>query len=667
MIFALAGNQNCGKTTLFNQLTGSNQHVGNFPGVTVERKEGVIRGHKEAIVVDLPGIYSLSPYSKDEIVTRDYILNQHPDAIVNIVDAMNIERNLYLSMQLISLNVPMIIALNMMDEIRSNGGTIKVNEMAKELGVPIIPISASRNEGIGELIKTVLAVAKQRQKPAHQDFCAGPVHRTIHAVTHLIEDHAERIRIPPMFAAVKLIEKDPPLEEALELNEHELHTISECIEEMEKEMNTDRKAAIADMRYNFIDKLCTNTVIKPRESKQHLRSIRIDSVLTNKYLAIPAFIGIMGLIFWLTFSVIGSHASDLLAAGIDVLSSQFANWLVYADVNPIVRSMLIDGAFAGVGTVLSFVPTIVVMFFFLSVLEDSGYMARVAFVMDKLLRRIGLSGRSIVPMLIGFGCSVPAIMATRTLSSDRDRKMTILLTPFMSCSAKLPIYGMFTLAFFPKYRALVMILLYVFGIITGIFTGLIINKTAYKGNPIPFVMELPNYRFPSIKSTGLLLWEKTKDFLSRAFTVIFLATLAIWFLQSFDIRINPVADSSQSMLAAIGRLIAPAFVPLGFNDWKASTALLTGFAAKEAIISTLAVLTGADVAKLPSALSGIFTPLTAFVFLIFTLFYTPCVAAISVVKREMNSGVKAFGVVVMQTGIAWVIAFIMYRICLLFV
>ncbi|MEA4890045.1 MAG: ferrous iron transport protein B [Clostridiaceae bacterium] len=667
MIIALAGNQNSGKTTLFNQLTGSNQHVGNFPGVTVERKDGVVTGHKEATIVDLPGIYSLAPYTSEEIVTRDFILNQHPDAIINIVDAMNIERNLYLSLQLISLNIPMVIALNMMDEVRSNGGTVKVGEMARELGVPVVPISAGKNEGVDELIETTLTAARQKQVPARQDFCDGPVHRTIHAVTHLIEDHAEHIGVPAKFAATKLIENDPPLEEALKLNEHELHTISECIEELEKEMHTDRKAAIADMRYTFIDKLCAGTVIKPKESKQHLRSLKIDDILTHKYLAIPIFLGIMGLIFWLTFGVIGSFLSDLLAAGIDSLSSAVATWLAGADVNPVVQSLLIDGVFAGVGTVLSFVPTLVIMFFFLSLLEDSGYMARIAFVMDKLLRKIGLSGRSIVPMLIGFGCSVPAIMATRTLSSDRDRKLTILLTPFMSCSAKLPIYGMFTLAFFPRHRALIMISLYVFGLAAGILVGLIANKTTYSGNPVPFVMELPNYRLPSAKSTGLLLWEKTKDFLSRAFTVIFLATLAIWFLQSFDVRINPVQDSSQSMLAAIGRFISPVFAPLGFSDWRASTALITGFAAKEAIISTLAVLTGAGVTDLAAALSGIFTPLTAFVFLIFTLLYTPCVAAISVVKKEMNSSLKALGVVVMQTGFAWAAAWMVYRIGLLLV
>ena len=666
MIFALAGNQNCGKTTLFNQLTGSNQHVGNFPGVTVERKEGTIRGHREATVVDLPGIYSLSPYSKDEIVTRDYILNEHPDAIINIVDAMNIERNLYLSMQLISLGIPMVIALNMMDELRSNSGTIKIKEMEKQLGVPVVPISASKNEGIDELINTVLSVARQRKIPEAQDFCEGAVHRTINAVNHLIEDHAERIKIPPMFAATKLIEKDKPIENALELNQHELHTISECIEEMEKETDTDRKSAIADMRYCFIDKLCCQTVVKPTESKQRLRSIKIDTLLTHKYLAIPTFLGIMGLIFWLTFGVIGSSLSDLLAKGIESLSNLAAAWLVQAGVNPVVRSLLIDGVFAGVGTVLSFVPTIMVMFLFLSLLEDTGYMTRIAFVMDKLLRKIGLSGRSIVPMLVGFGCSVPAVMATRTLPSDRDRKMTILLTPYMSCSAKLTIYGMFTLAFFPHHRTLVMITLYVLGIVTGIIAGLVINKTIYKGHPIPFVMELPNYRLPSLKSTGLLLWEKTKDFMSRAFTVIFLATLVIWFLQSFDVRINPVADSAQSMLAAIGRLISPVFAPLGFNDWRTSTALLTGFAAKETVISTFAVLTGAGASALPNALSAMFTPLTAFVFLVFTLLYTPCVATISVVKREMNSGLKALGVVVMQTGVAWVIAFLLYRLCLLF-
>ena len=666
MRLALAGNQNSGKTTLFNQLTGANQHVGNFPGVTVERKDGVIRGHRDVTLVDLPGIYSLAPYTNEEIVTRDFLMNRNPDGIINIVDAMNIERNLYLTMQLISLNVPMVVALNMMDELRSNGGTIKVAEMERELGVPVVPISASKNEGIEELIEEILKVARDKIRPKRQDYCEGPVHRTIHAVTHLIEDHAERIGIPPKFAATKLIERDEPLEEALGLNEHELHTISECVEEMERDMDTDRKAAIADMRYQFIDKLCAKTVIKPHQSIQHLRSVKIDNILTNKYLAIPIFIGIMGVIFWLTFSVIGSFLSDLLAGAIDSLAQAVNAGLISVQVNPVVRSLVVNGAFAGVGTVLSFVPTIVVMFFFLSILEDTGYMARVAFVMDKLLRKIGLSGRSFVPMLIGFGCSVPAIMATRTLASDRDRKMTILLTPFMSCSAKLPIYGMFTLAFFPSHRALVMVSLYVLGMAVGVLVGFVLKKTVYSGNPVPFIMELPNYRMPSAKCVGLLLWDKTKDFLTRAFTIIFIATLVIWFLQSFDVRINPVSDSSQSLLAAIGRLISPVFTPLGFSDWRASTALLTGFTAKEAIISTFAVLTGAGVTALPQALSTIFTPLTAFVFLTFTLLYTPCVAAIGAVKREMNSGLQAAGVVLFQTGIAWVIALAVYRIGLLF-
>lgn len=667
MIFALAGNQNCGKTTLFNQLTGSNQHVGNFPGVTVESKEGVIRGYKDATVVDLPGIYSLSPYTNEEIVTRDFLLKNKPDGIINIVDATNIERNLYLSMQLIELHIPMVIALNMMDEVRANGGTIKIDKLQEELGVPVVPISASKNEGIDELIETAVRTAQNRQYPRRQDFCSGAVHRAIHSIAHLVEDHAERIQTPSRFAATKLVEGDEPMLNALNLSDNEKDMVEHAVTEMERELDTDREAALADMRYTFIDRLCADSVVKCGESKEHARSVKMDNLLTNKYLAIPIFLLIMLLIFWLTFGVIGSFLSDLLSQGIDFVTNVVSDALTAYGINPVVHSLVIDGVFAGVGSVLSFIPTIVVLFFFLSILEDSGYMARVAFVMDKLLRKIGLSGRSFVPMLIGFGCSVPAIMATRTLSSERDRKMTILLTPFMSCSAKLPIYGMITMAFFPKYRALVMIGLYVLGMVVGVLMGLLLKRTLFHGKPVPFVMELPNYRLPSPKSVGMLLWDKAKDFLTRAFTVIFVATIIIWFLQSFDVRLNPVSAGDDSMLAGIGRWIAPIFAPLGFGDWRASTALLTGFSAKEAVVSTFAVLTGSNTANMSAALSSIFTPLTAISFLVFTLLYTPCVAAISAVRREMNSGKAAVGVVFLQTGVAWVVAFIVYHIGLLFV
>lgn len=666
-MFALAGNQNCGKTTLFNQLTGSNQHVGNFPGVTVESKEGVIRGYKENTVVDLPGIYSLSPYTNEEIVTRDFLLKNKPDGIINIVDATNIERNLYLSMQLIELHIPMVIALNMMDEVRANGGTIKIDKLQEELGVPVVPISASKNEGIDELIDTAVRTARNRQYPRRQDFCSGAVHRAIHSIAHLVEDHAERIQTPPRFAATKLVEGDEPMRNALNLSENEKDMVEHTVSEMEHELDTDREAALADMRYTFIDHLCADSVVKCGESKEHARSVKIDNLLTNKYLAIPIFLLIMMTIFWLTFGVIGSFLSDLLSEGIDLLTAVVSDALTAYGMNSVVHSLVIDGIFAGVGSVLSFIPTIVVLFFFLSILEDSGYMARVAFVMDKLLRKIGLSGRSFVPMLIGFGCSVPAIMATRTLSSERDRKMTILLTPYMSCSAKLPIYGMFTMAFFPENRALVMIGLYVLGMVVGILMGLLLKGTLFHGNPVPFVMELPNYRLPSPKSVCMLLWDKAKDFLTRAFTVIFVATIVIWFLQSFDTRLNPVSSGEASMLAGIGRWIAPVFAPLGFGDWRASTALLTGFSAKEAVVSTFAVLTGANTANMPSALASVFSPLTAFSFLVFTLLYTPCVAAISAVRREMNSGKAAVGVVFLQTGVAWIVSFAIYHLGMLFV
>ena len=662
MIFALGGNQNCGKTTLFNQLTGSNQHVGNFPGVTVDKKEGQIRGRKDATVVDLPGIYSLSPYTSEEIVTRDFLINQRPDCIINIVDATNIERNLYLSLQLMELNIPMVIALNMMDEVRANGNTIKIKALQQLIGVPVIPIAAVKNEGVDELTEVAVAIAQAGTKPQIADFCSGAVHRAIHGVAHLIEDHAQRAKVPPRFAATKVIEGDEPMMETLNLTENEKDMIEHNVAEMEKELGTDREAALADMRYKFIEGVCAKTVIKCGESKVHQRSVKIDSVLTHKYLAIPIFLTIIISMFYLTFGVIGSALSDLLSIGIDALTNAVSYALTLYGINPVVHSLIIEGIFAGVGSVLSFLPIIVVLFFFLSMLEDSGYMARVAFVMDKLLRKIGLSGRSFVPMVIGFGCSVPAIMATRTLASERDRKMTILLTPFMSCSAKLPIYAMFTAAFFPKNQALVMIALYIMGILVGIVSGLIFKGTLFKGNPVPFVMELPNYRFPSMKSVLMLMWDKAKDFLMKAFTVIFLATIIIWFLQTFDTRLNVVSNSADSMLAYIGKFVSPFFAPIGFSDWRASTALITGFTAKEAVVSTMAVLTGSSVGNLPQVLGGMFTTLQAFSFLTFTLLYTPCVAAIAAVRREMGSGVAAVAVAAYQIFVAWVVSFLVYSI-----
>ena len=665
MKLALAGNQNCGKTTLFNQLTGSNQHVGNFPGVTVDRKDGIIRGHEDVTVVDLPGIYSLSPYTAEEIVTRDYLLKEKPDGIINIVDATNIERNLYLTMQLMELGIPMVLALNMMDEVRQNGGSVNVSKLSQELGIPVVPITASKNEGVSELIDVVLRTAQQRQKPKRLDFCQGAVHRAIHSVSHMIEDHAAAIGVPSRFAATKLLEGDEPMMAQLSLSPNERELIQHSVEEMEEECGMDRNAALADMRYTFLDELCAGTVVRPHESKEHQRSVRIDRLLTHKFLAIPIFLGIMLLIFWLTFGLVGSFLSDLLSLGIDWVTDLADQGLTAYGINPVVHSLIIDGVFAGIGSVLSFLPIIVTLFFFLSLLEDSGYMARVAFVMDKLLRKIGLSGRSFVPMLIGFGCTVPAVMATRTLSSDRDRKMTILLTPFISCSAKLPIYGVFTAAFFPEYGALVMIGLYVLGILLGILSGLILGRTAFKGNPVPFVMELPAYRLPAPKSVVRLVWDKAKDFITRAFTVIFLATIIIWVLQTFDSRINVVSDSSQSLLAQIGRLIAPLFAPLGFGSWQMSTALLTGFTAKEAVVSTLAVLTGSSMATLPQTLSGALPLPAALAFLVFTLLYTPCVAAIAAVKREMGGAKSALFVVFYQTAVAWVAAFLVYRLALL--
>ena len=660
--FALAGNQNCGKTTLFNQLTGSNQHVGNFPGVTVDRKDGIIRGHAEATFTDLPGIYSLSPYSSEEIVTRDFLLNTHPDGIINIVDATNIDRNLYLTMQLMELGIPMVLALNMMDEVRANGGTIMVNKLEELLGVPVVPISAAKNEGIDELVEHALHVARHRETPGRIDFCDaadgkdGAVHRCIHAVTHLIEDHAQRAGLPLRFSATKLVEGDRLIEQALQLDENETELLGHTIAELENETGLDREAALADMRFTFIERLCDKTVVRPGESREHKRSVAIDKVLTGKYTALPCFIGIMALVFWLTFGVIGAALSDLLTLGIDAVTNVADHALTVYGINPVVHSLVIDGIFAGVGSVLSFLPVIVTLFFFLSILEDTGYMARVAFVMDQLLRRVGLSGRSFVPMLIGFGCSVPAIMATRTLSSDRDRKMTILLTPFMSCSAKLPIYALFTTAFFPRqWRAVVMVGLYITGIVCGILYALVLKLTRYKGEPVPFVMELPNYRFPSARSVGQLIWEKAKDFLQKAFTIIFVATVLIWFLQTFDTRLN-VATPDSSLLALIGSWVAPLFKPLGFGDWRVSTALITGFTAKESVVSTLTVLLGGDTA----ALATMFTPFTAIVFLVFTLLYTPCVAAIAAVKRELGGAKAAAGVVIMQCAIAWVVAFVVH-------
>ena len=656
MIFALAGNQNCGKTTLFNALTGSNQHVGNFPGVTVDQKSGEVREHKECTVVDLPGIYSLRTYTQEEIVTRDYILNQKPDGIINIVDATNIERNLYLTLQLLELRVPMVLALNMMDEVRANGGTIDVQKLSDDLGIPVVPITAAKGEGVSELMDRAVETAKNRVLPKVYDFCAAnsPVHRCVHAVVHLIEDHAERLGLPPRFCATKLIEGDRDMADRLVLDQNERELLEHCIVQMETENGLDRNASLADMRYTFIEQVTADAVVKCHESKEHKRSVAWDRVLTGKYTALPVFFGVMLLIFWLTFDVIGQGLSDLLALGIDYVTAGVDGALTAYGINPVVHSLIIDGIFAGVGSVLSFLPIIVTLFFFLSILEDTGYMARVAFVMDKLLRKIGLSGRSIVPLLIGFGCSVPAIMATRTVSSDRDRKMTILLTPYMSCSAKIPIYGFFTAAFFTDHKALVMISLYVLGIVVGILAALVMKGTAFRGKP--FVMELPNYRMPSAKSVGLLLWEKAKDFLQRAFTVIFLATVVIWFLQSFDTRLNVVTDSADSLLALIGQWLAVLFRPLGFGDWRCATALISGFIAKESVFSTLQVLLGS------AAITSLFTTRSAVSFLVFTLLYTPCVAAVATIRRELGSRIKTVGVVLMQCGVAWLAAYIAYAV-----
>ena len=658
MIFALAGNQNCGKTTLFNALTGSNQHVGNFPGVTVDQKIGEIKDGKSGSVVDLPGIYSLRPYTQEEIVSRDFILNEKPDGIINIVDATNIERNLYLTLQLLELRTPMVLALNMMDEVNANGGSIDVRKMSKALGIPVVPISAARDEGVSELIDQAVQTVRAGTLPQVTDFCGAdsPVHRCLHAVVHLIADHADRLHIPARFCAAKLIEGDEALAERLGLDQNEKELLEHCIVQMETEGGLDRNAALADMRYQFIEGVVRDSVVKCHESREHQRSLAADRILTGRHTALPVFFGVMLLVFYLTFDVIGAAFSALLDLGIDAVTDLTDRALTAYGINPVAHSLVIDGIFAGVGGVLSFLPIIVTLFFFLSILEDTGYMARVAFVMDKLLRKIGLSGRSIVPMLIGFGCSVPAIMATRTVSSDRDRKMTILLTPYMSCSAKIAIYAFFTDALFPRYKALVMLGLYLLGILVGILAALVMKGTAFRGKPVPFVMELPNYRLPSLKNVGLLLWEKARDFLQRAFTVIFLATIVIWFLQTFDTRLNVVTDNGASLLALVGRLLAPLFAPLGFGDWRCVTALISGFIAKESVVSTLQVLLGG------AALSSLFPLRSAVSFLVFTLLYTPCVAAIATIRRELGSRWATLGVVVMQCTVAWVVSFLAYAV-----
>lgn len=659
LTFALVGNQNCGKTTLFNQLTGSNQHIGNFPGVTVDRKDGPIRGQKNTRVTDLPGIYSMSPYSSEEIVSRNFVLDEHPRAIINIVDATNIERNLYLTMQLLEMDIPVVLALNMMDEVTGNGGSIDVNHMEQMLGVPVVPISAAKNEGVDELVRHALHIAKYQEKPGRQDFCdendfGGAVHRCIHAICHLIEDHAKNAQIPVRFAASKMIEGDDLIMERLRLDKNEKDAIEHLIIQMEKERGIDRSAAIADMRFNFIEKVCEQTVVKPRESKERVRSQKIDRILTGKYTAIPCFFGIMLLVFYLTFNVIGAGLQSLLEMGITQLTNLTEQAMIAANVNSVLRGLVIDGIFAGVGSVLSFLPIIVTLFFFLSLMEDSGYIARVAFVMDKLLRKIGLSGRSIVPLLIGFGCTVPALMSTRTLPSERDRKMTILLTPFMSCSAKLPIYSFLVSAFFPGHGAWIMMGLYLLGIVVGILVALIYRKTLFKGDAVPFVMELPNYRFPGAKNVLQLLWEKSKDFIQRAFTVIFLATICIWFLRSFDVHFNLIQESKDSILAMIAGIFVPLFKPLGLGDWRICVALISGFMAKESVVSTLEILFSGSIQQL-------MTPLAAMCLLVFSLLYTPCIAAITSIRRELGHK-WAWGVVIWQCVLAWIAAFIVHMV-----
>lgn len=666
MNFALIGNPNCGKTTLFNQLTGSKQHVGNFPGVTVDKKEGRIRRQEDVSVVDLPGIYSLSPYTAEEIVTRDFLIKEKPDGIINIVDATNIERNLYLTLQLLDLEIPMIVALNMMDVVTANGGKIDVKGMGERLGIPIIPISASKNQGVDDLISRAVGLVKDRQRPKKRDFCTGDVHRAIHSIAHLIEEEAKEGGVALKFASIKLVEGDEVMMKELRIQEPEKDIIQHIVDDMEFHCGMDREAALADARYKYIEDICRELVVKPHETKGQKRSVRIDRVLTHRIFAIPIFLGIMLFIFWITFGVVGATLSDWFSEGIDFIVGQIDQGLTSLRINDTLHALIIDGICSGVGSVLSFLPTIVLLFFMLSILEDSGYMARVAFVMDKLLRKIGLSGRSFVPMLIGFGCSVPAIMATRTLSGERDRKLTIMLIPFMSCSAKLPIYAMFTAAFFTEYKALVMISLYLLGIVIGILCGFVMKKVLFKGEPIPFVMELPEYRMPAARSVVLHMWEKAKDFVRKAFTVIFLATIIIWFLQTFDIRFNIVTDSGDSILAGLGHIFAPLLAPLGFGDWRSATALITGFSAKETVVSTLAVLMGAgDSSQLAALLGEIFTPLTAYCFLVFCLLYTPCVAAVATVRRELGSIRGTLGVVVFQLLIAWAVTFVVYHIGLL--
>lgn len=661
LTYALVGNQNCGKTTLFNQLTGSNQHVGNFPGVTVDRKDGIIKEHADTDITDLPGIYSMSPYSSEEIVSRNFVLEERPRALINIVDATNIERNLYLTMQLLEMDIPMVVALNMMDEVTGNQGAVDVNGMEALLGVPVIPISAARNEGVDELVRHALHIAKYQEKPLRQDFCDkndhdGAVHRCIHAVIHLIEDHAEHAEIPVRFAATKAIEGDPLILEKLALDQNETEMLEHIVQQMEAERGLDRSAAIADMRFEFIERLCEQTVVKPKESRERIRSERIDRVLTGKYTAIPCFVGIMVLVFYLTFNVIGAWLQKILQMGIDAVSDMVDTGLTALQVNEAIHSLIIDGIFTGVGSVLSFLPIIVTLFFFLSLMEDSGYIARVAFVMDKLLRKIGLSGRSIVPMLIGFGCTVPAVMATRTLTSERDRKMTILLTPFMSCTAKLPIYSFFVSVFFPGHGALIMAGLYLFGIVMGILVAFLYRSTLFQGEPVPFVMELPNYRLPGAKNVTQLLWEKAKDFLQKAFSVILIATIVVWFLQSFNLRLNMVEDSADSILAVVSSLLVPLFAPLGLGDWRICTALLSGFMAKESVVSTLGILFGGSI-------GSVLSPVSAVSLLIFSLLYTPCVAAVASIKRELG-GKWAVGVVLWQCAVAWIAAFLVRLVCM---
>ena len=673
---ALAGNPNCGKTTLFNQLTGAKQHVGNFPGVTVEKKEADVKGIGEFIpkhvaehitLVDLPGIYSLSPYSAEEVVSRDYVIKGEPDALINIVDVMNIERGLYLSLQLMQLNTPMVIALNMMDELRENHGSVEINVMSGLLGVPIVPVAASRKEGIGELLEAAIHIALENKKPLIQDFCTGAVHRAVHAVAHLIEDHALQVGIPPRFVATKVIENDPPLLEMLGLDEHEEHIIEETIIDMERESGTDRKAAIADTRYEFIGGVVETSVEKPHTTLHQDRSARIDKLLTSKYFGIPIFACIMAVIFWLTFGVIGPALSNALGLAFEISGASAGEALLAVGVNPVIQSFVSDAVFAGIGTVITFIPMIIVMFFFMSLLEDTGYMSRVAFIMDQALRKLGLSGRSIIPMILGFGCTVPAIMSARTLSSERDRKLTIMLTPFMSCTAKLPVYGAIAAAFFTANIGLVVLSLYALGILIAIFVGLVMNRFVFRGRPVPFIMELPTYRLPNLKTVAILLWQRAKDFLHRAFTVILIATVIIWFLQSFDPRMNLTANQSESMLAMIGNVIAPVFSPLGFGSWIFATAIIAGFIAKETVVSCLAVLTGAaSVLSLGTSLSGLLTPLEAYSFLVFCLLYTPCVAAISVAGKELNSNFASIGMILRQTIIAWVVSFIIYQIGMLF-